>query len=59
MGSVNKKEWAENFKQHHTCETCPFVKNEADVGIGIIRDCDGVCGMSVEEILIEMDGYGV
>ena len=54
-----KTEWAENFKKNHNCRTCPFVKNEADVGVGIIRDCDYVCKMEIPEILKEMEGYCV
>jgi hypothetical protein len=52
-------EWAAGFKADHHCETCPFVKNESDVGIGIVRDCDAVCGLPVEDIVKEMEGYGV
>jgi len=54
-----KIEWAEDFKKNHICQTCPFVKNEADVGVGIIYDCDCVCKMEVPEILKEMEGYSV
>jgi hypothetical protein len=52
-------EWAKKFKENHSCATCPFVKNEADVGAGIIRDCDAVCRFPVEDIVKEMEGYCV
>jgi len=52
-------EWAKQFKENHRCETCPFVKNEADVGVGIIYDCDAVCRMEIGDILREMEGYMV
>jgi hypothetical protein len=51
-----KIEWAKDFQKNHDCRTCPFVKNEADVGVGIIRDCDCVCKMELGEILEEMEG---
>jgi hypothetical protein len=51
------KKWAVEFKEHHNCFTCPFVKNEVDVGVGIIRDCDIVCHWGVEQIISEMEGY--
>ena len=54
-----KIECAEDFKKNHKCEICPFVKNEVDVGVGIIRDCDYVCKMDVSEILKEMEGFCV
>ena len=54
-----KTEWAVEFKKNHSCETCPFVKNEADVGVGIIRDCDAVCKMDIPEILQEMENMSV
>jgi len=45
------EKWAKDFKQAHKCGTCPFVKNDADVGVGIIYDCDHVCMMEVDEII--------
>jgi len=48
-------EWAENFQKNHNCNSCPFVKNEADVGVGIIRDCECVCLMEIGEILEKME----
>jgi len=57
---MTKSEWAESFKEeNHECSKCPFVKNEADVGVGIIYDCDRVCMMEVLEIvkyIDELDG---
>jgi hypothetical protein len=32
------------------CERrCPFLKNSADIGVGIIIDCDHVCWKTEEE----------
>jgi hypothetical protein len=53
------RKWAEDFKQNHDCQKCLFVKHEVDVGVGTIRDCDTVCGWEVEQIISEMEGYGV
>jgi len=52
-----KREWAIKFQKNHRCETCPFVKNEADVGVGIIRDCDYVCKKDISKILEQMENY--
>jgi len=52
---MDKKEWALFFKEHHNCNSCPFVKNEADIGVGILRDCDYVCSMDIDDILKEME----
>jgi hypothetical protein len=56
---MENREWAENFKKYHHCETCPFVINEVDIGVGMLRDCGHVCQMTVDEIIAEMEGYGV
>jgi hypothetical protein len=56
---TGNREWAENFKKHPHCETCQFVKNEVDIGVGMLRDCDHVCQTTVDEIIAEMKGYGV
>jgi hypothetical protein len=53
------RKWAAEFKRNHSCISCPFVKNEVDIGVGIQRDCDGVCTMEVDEIVKEMEGYSV
>ena len=47
----NAIEWAKRFKQSHRCGDCPFVKNDADIGVGIIYDCDSVCFMELDEIV--------
>ena len=44
-------EWATQFKQNHRCGNCPFIKNDADIGVGIIYDCDRVCAMEISEIV--------
>jgi hypothetical protein len=51
-----KLKWAKDFQKNHNCNSCPFVKNEADIGAGILRDCDLVCKMEIDEILEEMKG---
>ena len=53
---MDKKEWAIWFKENRRCETCPFVKHEVDIGVGIQRDCDHVCHFEVDEIVYEMEG---
>ena len=55
----NKERWAKQFKENHRCESCPFVIDEVDIGIGTQYRCDHVCQMSVEDILKEMEGYCV
>ena len=53
-------EWAKRFKERHRCHSCPFVINEADIGVGILYDCDNTCGLSAEEIAercAAMNGY--
>jgi hypothetical protein len=54
-----KRQWAEEFKKDHKCTKCPFVKDEVDIGVGIQRNCDIVCSMSVDEIIEQMEGYCV
>jgi hypothetical protein len=46
---------AKGFQKNHSCNSCPFVKNEVDIGAGIMRDCDHVCRMEIGEILEEME----
>ena len=48
---MDKTTWAEQWRQNHTCATCPFVINAVDVGIGMIRQCDHTCTGTVGEIL--------
>jgi len=52
-------EWAKQFKENHRCESCPFVIDEVDIGVGIQYRCDHVCQMGVGDILKEMEGYMV
>jgi hypothetical protein len=55
--AYNKKiEWAKDFQKNHNCNSCPFIKNEVDIGAGMLRDCDLVCQMEIGEILEEMKG---
>ena len=51
-----KYRWAEAFRTNHKCETCPFIKNYDDIGVGIIYVCDHVCWMPIDEILEYMEG---
>ena len=51
------EEYAIKFKQYHSCVGCPFVKNDADVGIGVINDCDYVCLMEVPDIIKRIEEY--
>ena len=51
-----KIEWAKDFQKHHNCNSCLFIKNEVDIGVGMLRDCDHVCQMEIGEILEEMEG---
>jgi len=48
---MDKKVWAAQLISDLDCKKCPFIKNEADVGVGIMYDCDHVCNMSVEEVI--------
>ena len=54
-----KIEWAKDFQKHHNYNTCPFVKDEVDIGVGMLRNCDHVCQMEIGEILEEMEGVCV
>jgi len=45
--------WAKKFKESYRCETCPFVIDEVDVGVGMMRNCDHVCDWEPEEIAKE------
>ena len=54
-----KIEWAKDFKENHNCNSCPFVIDEVDIGVGILRNCDHVCWMEIGEILEQMEGYCV
>ena len=56
MGEESKIEWAKDFQKNHNCNSCPFIKNEVDIGVGMLRDCDHVCQMEIGEILEEMEG---
>ena len=47
----SKEAWALAFKNRHECSRCPFVKNEADVDVGVMYDCDYVCAMETSDIL--------
>ena len=48
--------WAKDFKENHDCNTCPFIIDEVDIGVGIQIHCDCVCKMDIPEILEEMEG---
>jgi len=54
-----KIEWVKNFQENHNCNSCLFVIDEVDIGVGILRNCDHVCQMEVGEILEQMEGYCV
>jgi hypothetical protein len=51
-----KIDWAKDFQKNHNCNSCPFIKNEVDIGVGMLRNCDHVCQMELGEILVEMEG---
>jgi hypothetical protein len=51
-----KIQWAKDFQKKHRCNSCPFIKNEVDIGVGMLRDCDCVCRMEIGKILEEMEG---
>jgi hypothetical protein len=53
------EEWAAWFKKNHKCVSCPFVIDEVDIGVGIQRNCGIVCRMEIDDIVNEMEGYGV
>jgi hypothetical protein len=55
-----KIQWAKDFQENYSCKSCPFVKHEVDVGVGmgLIRDCDYVCMRDVDGILAEMELIG-
>ena len=50
--------WVKQFKHNHSCSTCPFVKNDADIGVGVLYDCDRICAMETEEIAAYCAGLG-
>jgi hypothetical protein len=50
-----KIQWAKDFQKNHSCNSCPFIKNEVDIGVGMLRDCDLVCHMEIDKILEEME----
>ena len=50
-------DWAVEFKKNPNCNTCPFVIDEVDNGVGIQRNCDFVCKMDIDDILKEAAGY--
>ena len=54
---MDTREWAESFKHNHSCARCPFVNNGADVGVGVIYDCDHICILDVSEIAEYMERY--
>ena len=51
MNSLDKQQWAEQFRATPSCEKCPFVKDAAGIGVGTIYNCDHVCAMEVQDIL--------
>jgi hypothetical protein len=55
-GLDNAKKWAKDFQKNHNCNSCPFVKDEVDIGVGTLRNCDHVCNMEINKILEEMEG---
>jgi len=54
-----KIEWAKDFKENHSCNSCPFIIDEVDIGVGMLRNCDHVCWKDISEIVEQMEHYCV
>jgi hypothetical protein len=52
-------EWAKDFQKTPDCNSCPFVLDKVDNGVGIQMHCNHVCKMELGEILKEMERVGV